>query len=113
MSVANSSRTSARYRARLWAGAAVALLLCALLPGCSGFSHVVADNWPRALGGLPEGVPPRGDPPPMPAVHELPPPRDTSRMTPEERQKYEEELRSTRTQATTEAEVTRNAAPGR
>jgi hypothetical protein len=113
MSVANSLRMSVRSRARLAAGAGIAVLACALLTGCSGFSHVVADNWPRALGGLPEGVPPRGDPPPMPAVHELPPPRDTARMTPEERKKYEEELRSTRTQATTEGEDTRNTAPGR
>jgi hypothetical protein len=49
----------------------------------------------------------------VPAVHELPPPRDTARMTAAERQKYEEQLRATRTEATTEGEETRSNAPGR
>jgi hypothetical protein len=112
--VSDSSRLPVGYRARLWAGIAVALLICALLPGCSSVSHVIADNWPRVLGGLPEGVPPRDrEPPPVLAVHDLPPPRDSSRMSPEERKKYEDELRATRTQTTTEGEETRNTAPGR
>ena len=111
--MAKRLRWSRWYRARRWAGAGIALLACALLSGCSGFSHVVADNWPRALGGLPEGVPPRGEAPPVPAVHELPPPRETARMTPEERKKYENELRATRTEATTQGEEARNTAPGR
>jgi hypothetical protein len=111
--VANSLRFSAETRARLAAGAGIALLACTLLTGCSAISGVVADSWPHALGGLPPGVPPRGEPPPVPAVHELPPPRDTARMTAAERQKYEEQLRATRTEATTEGEETRSNAPGR
>jgi hypothetical protein len=111
--VAKSARLSATCRARLAAGAGTALLACSLLSGCSAVSGVIADSWPHALGGLPPGVPPRGEPPPVPAVHELPPPRDTARMTPAERKKYEEELRATRTQTTTEGEETRSNAPGR
>ena len=111
--MAQRLRLSAGYRVRLAAGAGIALLGCALLSGCSAVSGVIADSWPHALGGLPPGVPPRGEPPPVPAVHELPPPRDTARMTAAERKKYEEELRATRTQATTEAEETRTNAPGR
>ena len=90
------------------------MLACALLAGCSSVSHVVADNWPRMLGGLPEGVPPRDqEPPERLPVHDLPPPRDSARLTQEERKKYEEDLRNTRTQTTTQGEETRNTAPGR
>jgi hypothetical protein len=110
--VAKSLRLSAGNRARL-GGAAVAVLACALLTGCSTVSNVIADSWPHALGGLPEGVPPRGEPPPMPAVHEMPPPRDSARMTPQERKKYEEELRANRSQTATQGEETRSSAPGR
>jgi len=113
MSVAQRLRLSAGNRGRLAAGAALALLACSVLAGCSAVSGVIADTWPHALGGLPPGVPPRGEAPPVPAVHELPPPRDTARMTPADRKKYEEELRATRTQATTEGEETRTNAPGR
>jgi hypothetical protein len=97
---------------RVRGGACVAVLACALLTGCSAVSHVVADNWPRVLGGLPEGVPPRDQtPPPALAVHDLPPPRDSARMTPQERKQYEEELRATRTQTTTQGEETRTQSP--
>ena len=66
------------------AGGHRAPLACALLAGCSSVSHVIADNWPRALGGLPEGVPPRDQEPPafMP-VHDMPPPRDNKAITPD------------------------------
>jgi hypothetical protein len=99
---------------RVWVSAGIAVLGCVLLTGCSAISHVVADNWPRALGGLPEGVPPRDQNPPAAlAVHDMPPARDTTRMTPQERKQYEEELRANRTQAATQGEETRSAAPGR
>ena len=95
-------------------GVAIAVLACTLLAGCSAISHVVADNWPRVLGGLPEGVPPRDQtPPPRLPVHDMPPPRDSAIMTPEERKRSEEELKTMRSQTTTQGEEARSAAPGR
>jgi hypothetical protein len=109
---------STSFPARNWlrgiAGAAIAVLACTLLSGCSAFSHVVADNWPRMLGGLPEGVPPRDqNPAPALPVHDMPPPRDSERMTAEERKRSEEELKTIRSQTTTQGEETRRDAPGR
>jgi len=76
-----------------------------LLAGCSSVSHVVADHWPRMLGGLPEGVPPRlENPPEYMSVNETPPARDTKKLTPEERAKYEAEIAASRTQNTTQGE---------
>jgi hypothetical protein len=112
--VSRKVRSRAGNRGRRWAAAGVALIACALLSGCSTVSQVIADSWPHALGGLPPGVPPRdAEPPPPLAVHDLPPARDTTRLTVEERKKQEEELRATRTQSSTQAEEARRAAPGR
>jgi hypothetical protein len=90
-----------------------AVLLCAVLTGCSSVSHVIADSWPRVLGGLPEGVPPRPETPPAyMAVHDAPPARDTKKMTPEERAKFEAELAASRSQNTSQAEGVKSEAPG-
>ena len=90
----------------------LAVLLVILLTGCSSVSHVIADNWPRMLGGLPEGVPPRSQAPPayMP-IHDAPPPRDTKKMTPAERAQYEAELAASRTQNTSQAREVKSEAP--
>ena len=82
------------------------------LSGCSSASHVIADSWPRMLGGLPEGVPPRLETPPayMP-VHDVPPPRDTKRMTQQEKAKVEAEIAASRTQNTNQAEETKKQSP--
>jgi hypothetical protein len=89
------------------------VFFCAVLTGCSSVSHVIADNWPRMLGGLPEGVPPRPDVAPvyMP-VHDTPPPRDTRKMTPEERAKFEAELAEKRSQNAAQAEEVKSRSPG-
>jgi hypothetical protein len=89
-----------------------AVLLCLALTGCSSVSHVIADNWPHTLGGLPEGVPPRSQTPPayLP-IHDAPPPRDTQKMTPEERAKYEAELAAGRTQNASQAQEVKSQAP--
>lgn len=111
-----SAPNEARPRRRRGAGSparALGIALCALLTGCSSVSHVVADSWPRALGGLPEGVPPRPETPPAyMAVQDAPPPRDTKKMTPEERAKFEAELAASRTQITTQAEEVKSRSPG-
>ena len=92
-----------RRPARL--AAAAALCACTLLSACSSFSHVVADNWPRALGGLPEGVPPRAqNQPAYMSVTEPPPTRDTKKLTPEERAKTEAEMAASRSQNTTQGQ---------
>jgi hypothetical protein len=98
---------------RGWIAGISAALLCAMLPACSSVSHVIADTWPHALGGLPEGVPPRPQTPPAyMAVHDAPPARDTKKMTPEERAKFEAELAASRSQNTSQAEGVKSEAPG-
>jgi hypothetical protein len=93
---------------------AALLAACALVAACSSVSNVIADNWPRALGGLPEGVPPRPQTPPayMP-VHEVPAPRDNKAMTAAERQRMEAEIAASRGQNTTQAEEAKSEAPAR
>jgi hypothetical protein len=93
---------------------AAGLAACALVAACSSVSNVIADSWPRALGGLPEGVPPRPQTPPayMP-VHEAPPARDNKVMTAAERQQMEAEIAASRGQNTTQAEAAKSEAPAR
>jgi hypothetical protein len=102
-----------RHRPARIAGLA-GILACTLLSGCSSFSHTVADNWPRMLGGLPEGVPARSDNPPayMP-LGEPAPQRDTKPMTAEERKKMEAEMTASRGQNTSQAEEIKTRAPSR
>ena len=92
--------------------AAVLVAGAGTLAGCSSVSHVVADSWPRMLGGLPEGVPPRLETPPayMP-VHDVPPPRETKKMTAQEKAKIEAEMAASRTQNATQAEETKKQSP--
>ncbi len=92
--------------------AALLVIGAGTMAGCSSVSHVVADSWPRMLGGLPEGVPPRLETPPayMP-VHDVPPPRDTKRMTPQEKAKVEAEMAASRTQNATQSEETKKQSP--
>src|SRR5262245_40540031 len=98
-----------RWRAARFAAALAAL---ALMAGCSSVSHVIADNWPRALGGLPEGVPPRLETPPdYMSVYDRPPPRDTKQLTPAERAKAEAEIAASRSQNTTQGAETKVQSP--
>jgi hypothetical protein len=111
--VADRAKPSLRRHVARLAGLA-GVLACALLSACSSISHVVADSWPRALGGLPEGVPPRAENPPayMP-IQQPAPQRDTRPMTAEERKKMEVEMTTSRGENTREAEQVRNEAPSR
>ena len=102
-----------RHVARI-AAAAMAVGACAMLTACSSISHVMADNWPRALGGLPEGVPPRvQNPPAYMSVNDPPPARDTKKLTPEERAKAEAEMAASRSQNTTQGEETKSQSSSR
>jgi hypothetical protein len=72
---------------------AAALLFAAslILAGCS--VGTIGDHIPAAVGGLPESLPPRpATPPPYPAVHDVPPPRDSAALTDAERKKLEDDL---------------------
>jgi len=92
--------------------AALAICACALLTGCSSVSHVIADTWPRALGGLPEGVPPRPEnPPAYSAIFDRPPPRDSTKMTKEERAKLEADLKAGRSENITQAGEVKSQSP--
>jgi hypothetical protein len=73
--------------------AAAALLFAAalILAGCS--VGTIGDHIPAAAGGLPESTPQRPPtPPPYPAVHDMPPPRDSAALTDAERKKLEDDL---------------------
>jgi hypothetical protein len=66
-----------------------------ILAGCSASS--VADHIPTALGGLPEGVPQRpAKPPAYPAVHDMPPSRDSAVLSDAEQTKLEADLAKAR-----------------
>jgi hypothetical protein len=72
----------------------------AIIAGCAS-SHI-ADHMPAAVGGLPEGAPPRPETPSAyPAVHDMPPPRASTVLTSEEQTKIEEELVAARKRAAT------------
>jgi hypothetical protein len=69
-----------------------------LLTGCS--ASMMGDHLPTAVGGLPEGAPPRpATPAAYPAVHDEPPARSEAVLTREEQKKIEEELIAARNRA--------------
>lgn len=97
-----------------WLAVLAGIAACLMLSACSSVSHVIADSWPRALGGLPEGVPPRPDSPSAyQPVHAMPPPRETKPLTQAEREKMEAEMAASRGQNTTQAEELKTEAPSR
>jgi len=81
--------------------AALAALAAFLFAGAAGIlsscSSVLSELPPQA-GGLPEGTPERpGTPPAYPAVHDMPPPRNSGVvLTEEEKKKVEAELEAIR-----------------
>jgi hypothetical protein len=79
---------------------AVAMILG--LPGCSAGS--VFDRVPESLGGLPSDAPARPEGPAQyPAVHDMPPPRDTKPLSEEDQVKLEKDLQATRDRQAAEA----------
>jgi len=62
------------------------------LAGCSSGSFL-GDHIPTAIGGLPEGAPERpGTPMIYPAVHDMPPPRNNTTLSEDEKKKLEGDL---------------------
>jgi len=75
---------------------AVLLIGAAMLSGCSS----VVDHIPTAVGGLPEGLPARpAEPPPYPAVHDMPPPRGSTPLSDAEKKLLKDDLAATRDRA--------------
>lgn len=68
----------------------------AILSGCSS----VIDSIPTAAGGLPEGAPARpAEPPPYPAVHDMPAARAVSSLSEAEKKLLKDDLIATRERA--------------
>jgi hypothetical protein len=83
------------YRLVAW----TLLLVAGLLGGCTSASKM-GDYVPASTGGLPEGAPDRPPTPyAYPAVHEMPPPRDSRVLTSAEQQKLEDDLAAARSRA--------------
>jgi hypothetical protein len=69
------------------------LIAAATIAGCSS----VFSELPQDLGGIPEGAPARAETSPSyPRVHEMPPQRDSTVLTAEQRKKLEAELAAAR-----------------
>jgi len=76
---------------------AAALLVAGavILAGCS--ASTIADHLPAAAGGIPEGAPQRSaSPPAYPAVHDMPPARESAVLSDEEQKKLEADLAAAR-----------------
>src|SRR5262249_50396909 len=66
-----------------------------------GSAGTIADHMPTAAGGLPEGVPQRpATPAAYPAVHDLPPKRESTMLSDEEQKKLEDDLIAARNRTT-------------
>jgi len=90
------------------AAIAAALVGAAMLGGCT--SSRIIDSLPAAVGGLPEGVPPRPTAQvDYPAVHAMPPPRNDPTLSFAEKKRLEDELIAARTRARQGANADTNA----
>src|SRR6516225_1918093 len=79
-------------------------LVFALAGTMSGCASSVADRVPTAIGGLPEGTPPRPQTPSAyPAVRDMPPPREETVLTSEQQKQVEDEWIAARNRAAGEA----------
>jgi hypothetical protein len=76
---------------------AAALALLVMLPGCAS---TIADNLPTWAGGIPADTPDRSATPvAYPAVHDMPPPRQTETLTYDEQTRLEKDLADQRDRA--------------
>jgi hypothetical protein len=89
MSTSRSLGRNLRQFALLSLGLTLAFAGAGPLVSCSTMGGEI----PTAMGGLPDGAPERPQtPPPYPAVHDMPPPRNSAVLTEEEKKKVEAEL---------------------
>jgi hypothetical protein len=77
----------------MWPGTMAVLAAGLALAVLSGCSSAQIDAIPTAVGGLPEGAPPRpAVAPEYPAVHDMPPSRGTALLDAEQQEKLEADL---------------------
>jgi hypothetical protein len=89
MSKSRSLGRNLRQIALLLLGLTLAFAGAGPLASCSTMGGEI----PTAMGGLPDGAPERPQTPPAyPAVHDMPPPRNSAVLTEEEKKKVEAEL---------------------
>jgi hypothetical protein len=88
-----SQREGALRRCRIAAPALVVMLAVAM-SGCASISQKFAETASQLPAvGLPAGAPERpSEPTPFPAVHDIPPPRNSVTLTNMEQQRLEEDL---------------------
>jgi hypothetical protein len=79
-------------RARL---VAAALAACATAP-LAGCGAMIGDTLPAAVGGLPAEAPARATPAAYPAVHNMPPSRNTEPLSTDQQKQLEDDLVATR-----------------
>jgi hypothetical protein len=85
--------------------AAAAAGMSALLGGCSG--SLMADHLPAAAGGLPEGAPVRPTTEQAyPAVHNVPPSRNSPPLSDDQQKQLADELEAARNRANQDAPAT-------
>ena len=95
MATSRSQQSFCRRDSRRLLAAALLLAGTVILAGCS--ASIYADHIPTAVGGLPEGAPPRpANPPAYPAVHDVPPARDSAVLSDAEQTKLEADLAKAR-----------------
>lgn len=109
MSQRRTDAFSRPARARGAIAFAVALLV---LPAVTGCTTAEIDRIPKEYGGLPEGAPRRSDnPPPYPAVHDMPPARSRALMDQDQQKRLEEDLVAARTRLQNQQKNQAKAAP--
>jgi len=88
-----------RSRVRRPLGRATAFASVAFLAAALGACTSTLAEFPAAVGGLPAGTPERqATPVAYPAVHDIPPPRDTTVLTADEQKKAAADLTAARDQ---------------
>jgi hypothetical protein len=74
---------------------AAALAACAAVP-LAGCGAMIGDTLPAAVGGLPADAPVRPTPTAYPAVHNMPPSRNTQPLSTDQQKQLEDDLVATR-----------------
>ena len=87
------------------------VLLILAVPLLAACTTAQLDALPKEIGGLPESAPKRLDnPPPFPAVHDMPPPRSQALMDKDEQTRLQSDLVAARTKLQTQQNQTQQAA---
>jgi len=104
-------RTDAASRLAHGRGAISFVLLILAAPLLAACTTAQLDALPKEIGGLPEGAPKRLDnPPPFPAVHDMPPARSQALMDKDEQTRLQSDLVAARTKLQTQQNQAKQAA---